>query len=124
MKKSSFLAGSLAELFEYYKSSYDVGSEIDIRESLSGRRKNINPKFRIPSVDKGTEIFFDDEELFVRFANMTLPNQNLFCETIRGALKKADASSMHLEISWSENETKILEIRMVNQHHLDIFFKQ
>ena len=124
MRNISFIAGNLTELFEYYKPPYDVGSEIDIRESLSGRRKNINPKFRIPSVDKGTEIFFNDEELFIRFANMTLPNQNLFCETIRGALKKADANSMYLEILWSENETKILEIRMVHQHHLDIFFKQ
>ena len=130
MKKHTFLKGNLDELFEYYRSPSELGSKIDIEECLSGRRKNIDPQFRIPSADIGTEIFFDDEELFLRFGNMTLPQQNIFCETVRGAMRKADTHTLRLIVDWGEmtetkadkkKETKVLEIRLVGNDHLEIY---
>lgn len=118
--KEDIAEGNLSELFEFCDEQ-DKWRETNITKDFAGEGKSANPPFRIPAADTGTEIFFDNLELLSRYANMPLPTQETFCRTVRTAIERAGTESLFLTVKWSDTETKVLRIRLVGHHHLDIF---
>ena len=116
------LVGDLKGLFEGYESP-DGWREQNMVRAFSGEKSN--PLYRIPSADTGTELFFDNTEVFTRFASMPLPDQELFCQRVRALMKEANIERLHLTVQWSEKETKVLKIKLcAGGHHLDIYAEE
>ncbi|OGM98478.1 MAG: hypothetical protein A2915_00760 [Candidatus Yanofskybacteria bacterium RIFCSPLOWO2_01_FULL_41_34] len=114
--------GNLKDLFEGYESP-DGWREQNMARAFSGEKSN--PPYRIPSVDTGTELFFDNLEVFSRFAHMPLPDQEVFCQRVRAKITEAGVERLHLTVQWSEKETKVLKIKLcAGGHHLDIYLEE
>lgn len=114
--------GDLKALFENHESS-DSGREENMVRTFSGEKSN--PPYRIPSADTGTELFFDNLEVFARFASMSLPDQRVFCQIVRTVMNEARVERLHLTVQWSESETKVLKIKLcAGGHHLNIYIEE
>ncbi len=114
------IMGDIPNLFKH-ASEEDRWHGTGVADGFAGKQKSNNPPYRIPAADTGTEIFFDNLEVLSRFANMPLPEQEAFCETIRKALKEAGVDTLRLIVQWSETETKVLNITFQVNHYLDIY---
>lgn len=114
--------GDLKALFENYESP-DGWREENMVRAFSGEKSN--PPYRIPSADTGTELFFDNLEVFARFASMPLPDQEVFCQRVRAVMNEANVERLHLIVQWSETETKVLKIKLcADGHHLAIYVEE
>jgi len=111
------LAASLSGLLKYL---FDrPGHESSIREALMG--KTHQPLFRIPSADRGVEVFFNNRELLCRFAAMPLPSQWEFLQAVRAATEKEHVEVVYLDVAWSEKKTRKIKITLHKPDgHMDI----
>ena len=114
------ITGNLHDLFKDDQTD-DKEREGYITECFGGLWENNNPLFRIPAADTGTEILFDNLVVLSRFANMPLQGQEAFCRRVRAVIGEAGIDTLHLTVEWSESETKVLKIRLINNHHLNIY---
>src|SRR3989344_1128497 len=101
--------GNLSDLFEGYESS-DGWRDQNMIRSFDGSNRRSKPPYRIPAADTGTELFFDDLELLARFADMPLPDQEVFCQRVRVVMKEAGVEILHLTVKWSPTDSKVIKI--------------
>ncbi len=105
------LEGCLFEFFEQYWSKLPEvaetarGIEVDFR----GESK-IKPRFRVPAADTGNDIFFNNRELFCRFASMPTPTQRRFLASLRQAMQEHDVKRVVLTVPWSASNEKRIEV--------------
>ncbi len=117
--RPTFAKGNFNDVFDLAPER-DLWSKETVAESLAGKHKDINPPYRIPAADTKSDLFFDDLEMLSRFANMPLPDQEAFLIAIRETMKLHEVEEIHMEIKWSETETKTLFIKECNGT-LDIY---
>ena len=104
---------SLDEFWNEFWSKQQLGigeTKEDAEETFRGESK-IKPKFRIPSADRKSDIFFDNREVLCRFANFPTPTQERILRSIRQALTEKNVKQMIITIPWSKNGQKKLRIR-------------
>ena len=82
----------------------------DFSKCLRGESTN-RPRFRIPSADLKSDIFFDNMELFCRFASMPTPTQADFLRSVRKALTENRVEQIIISIPWSNSRDRKLRIR-------------
>src|SRR3989338_138266 len=87
---------TLEELWQEYWSNErrGIGESLDNAAEVFRGESQIKPKFRIPSADSKTDIFFDSHELLCRFANFPTPSQSRLLSSIRRGLAAAKVTSM------------------------------
>lgn len=103
-------------LFDEFYKRWWAGQQVGIGEDLPGVEKELRgeskskPRFRIPAADNGVDIFFDNQELFLRYAGMPTPTQRHFLIAIRQAMKVEGVERIEIRIPWSTNGFKKLEV--------------
>lgn len=104
---------TLEEFWNEYWSKEKIGVVENLENAATVFRgeSEIRPRFRIPSADGKTDIFFNSRELLCRFANFTTPEQARFLNSIRQALKAAAVRRMVITIPWSKNGTRQVNVR-------------
>ena len=103
---------TLEELWlAYWANQPDLGETLgDVEKEMRGESKP-KPRFRIPATDNGIDIFFDNQELFLRYAGMPTPTQTHFLIAIRLAMKDRGSSRVEIRIPWNANGFKTLNVR-------------
>jgi len=85
-----------------------AASKEHVASNLRGGSK-IKPRFRIPSADGKSDVFFNNREMLCRFASFTTPHQAEILSAIRKALTESKVQQMVIMIPWSKtNERKLL----------------
>ena len=82
----------------------------DLEPALRGESK-MKPVFRMPSADRRSDVFFDNREMFCRFASMPTPTQSEVLTALRQALTENCVNQMEMMIPWSKNGQKKLRVR-------------
>jgi len=103
----------LEEFWKEYWSKCELGigeTLSDAMETLRGE-STIKPKFRIPSADDKSDVFFDNREMLCRFANFPTPTQERILQSLRMALTERKVKQMVITIPWSKNGTRKLRVR-------------
>ena len=103
----------LDEFWKEYWSRCQLGVGETLRDAAKTLRgeSTIIPKFRIPSADGKSDVFFDNREMLCRFANFPTPTQESILQSIRIALTERKVRQMVVTIPWSRNGTRKLQVR-------------
>ncbi len=107
-----YLECSFKEFWNEFWSRQASNSETMLGAELVFRGESeVRPKFRIPGADGRGDIFFDNRELFCRFANLPTPSQKRFLQAVQAALAKFNTLRIVIDIPWSKNSQRKLLIR-------------
>ncbi|OHB25408.1 MAG: hypothetical protein A2542_00245 [Parcubacteria group bacterium RIFOXYD2_FULL_52_8] len=111
-RQETVLAGTLEDLDRHLMVQEDLR---DIKKAFQGEAV-IKPPHRIPAADNGSDVFFGDRELLLRFSALMLPTQKCFLIALRGALDANKTEILQIRIEWTTTKSRELLVTRTNDN--------